>query len=281
MVRQQQLVRFGRQGFQFQHGLLDLLQQRQGPGGHGLVEQVDVLRMRGGRALPAVVVGQQGDEVSPLPPPRCQQGMGVQVQGAVVEGGRHAAAAAVALFGLAAQPFAAFDDVAPVVTAGIVDRHQDVTVAADGIQCLQRLLRQRRQAEHHHPFRQAARRWRAFAQCRDKPLVDCRPVGMAGAGQLSGQPAPQLGLPAFTFGQGGRTAVAGDVVVVVFPAGQPVGPVGLVLVVEVGQLVGQLVQAPRVGIGFDKTCQRREYRFVQPGRQLPVQAPAERSLVER
>ena len=72
MVRQRQAVRFGWQGFQFQHGLLDLLQQRQGLGGRGLVEQVDVLRMCGGRALPTVVVGQQGDEVAALPPPRCQ-----------------------------------------------------------------------------------------------------------------------------------------------------------------------------------------------------------------
>ena len=106
------------------------------------------------------------------------------------------------------------------------------------------------------------------------------------AGLLRRQPrqqrAPQARLPALVRRQRPRTAVGGaQAVLATRPVVQPVGPVDLVLVEEVGQPARQLQPAQCIALRPQETGDRREVRLVQQVGQQRHQRPGQRLLVER
>ena len=275
--------RVGGQRFQIQDGLLHLLQQAVA---FHVVEQVDAAVDRG--ELLAVAVGlvaaiQQADVIAPLLAPRRQQRMGVQVQILVARnGGRAGFAGLSPLAGL--EQFALLDDVGPVMAAGIGDHQQHLGKARQRGERLQRLLRQRRHAEHHDAPGQP--RWPCI-QCRyalDERLVHggAMAAHRRRAHVIEQQP-PQSRLPALVRRQW-RAAVAQGIVQVVapvFPLVQPVGAVDLVLVEQVGHARGQLVALLPVRVVAEKIAHGREIVVVQVLRDQPQQPPGEPCLVER
>ncbi len=231
--------------------------------------------------------------------------MAVQVQRGLVHVLRHLArwVAAVAV----AEQLPPFDDVAPVVLAGVVHEQHHLRQVGDGVQHLQRLARQRRDAEHHHPARQVLRtllRRQRLGPLQEL-LVDVGAASLRGRAvrlRLRGLPvdarrdvafqaAPQRRLPALFGRHRGSAAVGADQLVVVrLPGLQPIGPIHLVLVIQVGEALGQLVAPAGVRIGRQKSPQRGEAVGIDrllaaPQRiqvaQQAIQAPGHRRLVER
>ena len=99
---------------------------------------------------------QQADEVTSLLSPGRQQRLGVQVQRLVGDLALAARPASLAQ-PLGAQQVLVGHHVRPVVLTGVVHAHQHLHPARQGRQHLQRLLRERRDAEHNQPTRQACR----------------------------------------------------------------------------------------------------------------------------
>jgi hypothetical protein len=90
----------------------------------------------------------------------------------------------------------------------------------------------------------------------------------------------ELGLPALVGRQRHRVAAGtAQLVPVLGPVGQPIGAVDLVLVVQVGQALGQLQAALGVAI-LQEVAQRFEFFLLQQLGQQAHQAPGERILVE-
>jgi len=81
--------------------------------------------------------------------------------------------------------------------------------------------------------------------------------------------------------QGGRPAatIAQDVAAVA-PVGQPVGPVDLVLVEEVGQTLGELITPAQIAVALQEMPQGEEVGLSQQLGQQPHQAPDQRLAVE-
>jgi len=91
---------------------------------------------------------------------------------------------------------------------------------------------------------------------------------------------PQGGLPALVLSQRERfTARRAQLVAAGGPVFQPVGAVHLVLVVQVGQALGQLQAALRVAVA-QEVAQRREHVLRQQRGQQAHQTPGQRRFVE-
>ena len=264
---------------QFADGHLHLLQQ-------GLArlfaEQVDaqaVVAPFGMRVFVEFV--EHADEIAPLPAPARQQRMAVRMQ-CFQRNLRQIMAVALplALIGRA-QQVAPVDDVAPVELARIGHGQHHLRVARQRGQRLQGLVRQRRDAEQHHPARQLANGRVAGGDRGQKGVMDVGAARIALEGlDVGGHGAPQLRLPALVVLQhDGFAARRAQLVASGRPVGQPVGAVDLVLVEQVRQALGQLQAALGIAVG-EEIAQRRKHGVGQQRWQEPHQAPGQRRLVE-
>ena len=273
------------QGQQVADGGLRLLQQRLAS---AFVEQVHA------RWLEAFLCGlhvvksvQLAHEVPALAAPSGQQRVTVGVQVLHRQLGRVGAGSQRMAAARGTQQFAAVDDVGPVEAAGVGHGHQHLAVRRQGGNGLQRLVRDVGGAEQHHAARQAGETLRGsrLRQGLEKTLLQhgartALLVGLQGAQHG----APERGLPLLVgrHGAGGaRAAVLGaaQTVVALGPVLQPVAPVDLVLVQQVGQALGQL-QAPRRITCAQERGHRLEAGLRGQVRQQVHQAPGERQLVQ-
>lgn len=235
--------------------MLQLLQQRLRL---AVFEQIDLIVEGGAVAVWIVVVVKQTDKVPALFAPGGEQ----RVDAIFRQGGQMP----FAMLQLPAQQMPVLDDIRPVMAAGILYQHQDLTMAAEGRQCLQSLLRQGADTENHQPARQP-RRTLAVAQSGNEGIVN-------GAAAESGlrfvhvrqYRSPQMCLPALAF----RKVIeqrpfigTPQSILSLFPVRQPVRPVDLISVVQVGQSFRQLVAFAAVGVVGQKMTQRAEAIIVQ------------------
>ncbi len=96
------------------------------------------------------------------------------------------------------------------------------------------------------------------------------------------QCAPQLGLPAVARGQClAFTAGGVEDVLASGPVLEPVGSVYLILVVQVGQALGELIALAQVAVVGEEASQRLEMRAFDQGREQAHQTPGQRCLVEQ
>ena len=285
------------------------LQLRQHRWAGAVIEQVDA-RQVDGQAVGPAVLGlvkpiQLAHEVAALPAPGGQQRMGM----AMHRRQRHLRQIALAAQGIAwpggAQQLTAFQDVSPVVAAGVGHGQQHLGVRGQRGQRHQRLARQMGSPEQHHPPGQRRHRGLAPGQRSQKIRMhlgpDRSPLGRAQIGQ---QRPPQQRLPALIGRQ--RLGLAGGAdqrVIAPAPGSQPIGPVDLVLVQQIGQPAGQL-QAP-VGrtaghtagrlasagrsagrlasagrTATQESCHRLKARLRHPAGQAAHQAPDQRVFVQ-
>ena len=246
---------------------------------HALTDGLQAATVAGAQLIVVHLV-EQRDEIPPLPSPGRQQRLGMEVQAVLVQLLGHARLARLAV-AAAAQQILVGDDVGPVVAARIVDAHQQLAPAVQRRQHFEGLARHRRDAEHHHPPRQAHRRRVGVGGGRHEGLVHRRTPDTSGIIDVGQQRTPQGSLPAAVgrqrhFGAGGANqhVAAGG------PGGQPIGTIDLVLVEQVGQPLGELeALAPVVVVG-EKAGQRRVHRLGDQRRQHPHQAPHQPWLVE-
>ena len=211
-----------------------------------------------GRPLLLIVLGQQTDEIPPLPPPGGQQRLAMRSQ---VGQCRIDARAVGVPAAQARQPLPLRHDVAPVMAARVLHAHQHLAPASQGRQHLQRLAGHGRDPEDHHAARQPGGSF-GTGRCAgiDETLVDRGAIvpGCPGT-DISQQLPPEQRLPSRVFRQGlvglirqrrprrtrsvQRRLAAWtnpmripQPIVPVGPILQPVGPVDLILVEQVGQL---------------------------------------------
>ena len=243
-----------------------------------------------GRPLLLIVLGQQTDEIPPLPPPGGQQRLAMRSQ---VGQCRIDARAVGVPAAQARQPLPLGHDVTPVMAARVLHAHQHLAPAPQGRQHLQRLAGHGRDPEDHHAARQPGRPF-GIGRCAglDEALVDRGAIvpGRLGA-HIGQQLPPEQRLPACIFRQGLAGLIRQrpglrfhgvrclDVastepvripqpIVPVGPILQPVGPVDLILVEQVSQLGCQLMQTAQLRILFQETPQRLEDRLcLRPGHQ--------------
>ncbi len=274
--------------------VLQLLQQPAVAFAHEGLEQVDAQRVgpeQGLVLLGVVVLVEQAQVVAALLAPGGQQRLGVQVQalGSVITGVANAehvepfghAGLAPLSVALGAEQVLVFDDVGPVVLAGVVHAQHHLAAAGDGGQGFQRLLGQRGDAEHHHTPRQAGG---AFAAVKLTCGGEKAPVhhGAAGGhsvvahvlGNAVHHGPPQGRLPALGVIQRAGFAAGGDQhVLAASPGLEPVGAVHLVLVEQVGQALGELMVLAQVAVAFEEAAQRGElvtrHQFRQQAQQSP------------
>ena len=177
-----------------------------------------------------------------------------------------------------AQQIAVGYGVRPVVAAGVVHAHQHLAPAPQRGQGLQRLLRQGRQAKDDHPARQP-RGPRALPSLRrrhEAPVYLGSAAGCRCGAHIVPQRPPEPRLPGLFGGHRLHAPSAlGAGVAAVRPVGQPVGPVDLVLVQQVGQALGQLVAFAQVLVLRQKALQRGERGVLQQGGQQAHQAPGQ------
>ena len=223
---------------------------------------------------------QQAHEIAGLPPPRCQQGVGMSVHVVKPQVGQVGAAARWLAVAAGAQQFPPLDDVGPVKAAWVGHRHEHLAATGQSGQCLQRGQGKLTDAKHHHPARQRGRSGLIAQQARHHPLVQTRPNGGQGLGiEFSQQGAPQPGLPHLVGGRRMRGATRPrQLVTALRPLAQPVGPVHLVLVKQVGQSGTQLKHPQRVALtqkalhGFEPWLNNQLW-------QQPHEPPRERRFV--
>ena len=258
------------------------------------------------RALLLVVLGQQANEIPPLPPPGSQQRLTMcgQVGQCRIDARSVGVSAAKPR-----QPLPLGHDIAPVMATGVLHAHQHLTPAPQGGQHLQRLAGHGRDPEDHHAARQPGgpfgigRRAGVNEALVDRgAIVPGRPRAHIGQ-----QLPPEQRLPACVFRQGLAGLIRQrpglrfhgvrclDVastepvrvpqpIVPVGPILQPVGPVDLILVEQVSQLGCQLMQTAQLRILFQETPQRLEDRLClrpchQRGQQ-PHQSPGQQLLAK-
>ena len=257
------------------------------PGQQGVaravVEQVDARQIDGALVSLRLIEGiQLAHEITALPTPGRQQRMGVVMH----RRQRHAAqvlrtARSVPRAGRA-QQLAAFEDVGPMETAGVGDRQNNLAAARQRGQGLQRLARQVRGAQQHHAAWQGCHRGLIARQSRQKIAVHLRPErAELRRRQLCQQQTPQRGLPALVRRQRAGLATRRDQLVTPLgPGSQPVGPVDLVLVEQIGQPRRQLQTAIRTA-GLQKAGHRLKTRARRPIGQGAHQAPGQSIFLER
>lgn len=136
--------------------------------------------------------------------------------------------------------------------------------------------------KEHHAARQGAGEVIGLVQPGQHLAMQLRPQGAQGARPHRGQQrAPQQRLPGLIGRQlHGLTMAVAQHVPALRPVAQPIGPVDLVLVQQVGQTLGQLQQALGVVV-VQKAGHRRKARLQGQIRQKAHQAPGQRGLVQR
>ena len=211
-----------------------------------------------GCALLLVVLGQQANEIPTLPPPGSEQRLAMRGQMGQCRIDARSVGVSAAQ---PRQPLPLGHDIAPVMTTRVLHAHQHLTPAPQGRQHLQRLAGHGRDPEDHHAARQPGGPF-GIGRCAgiDETLVD-RGAIVPGCSRtdISQQLPPEQRLPSRIFRQGPvglirqrrprrirsvqrRLAAWTDPmripqpIVPVGPILQPVGPVDLILVEQVGQL---------------------------------------------
>ena len=180
----------------------------------------------------------------------------------------------------APQQLPSIHDVGPMKTAGIGNGQQHLAVRAQGRQNLQRRQWHAGHAEHHHAPRHRADRRHALRQSRYHPLVHTGPNAVQIRRRQGGQQGtPQHGLPRLL----GRHRLSGPSkaqqhILPLGPSIQPIGPVHLILVKQVGQAGGQLVQAVGL-IPLQETGHRLKARLMHPQGQELHQTPSQGRFV--
>ena len=252
-------------------------------GGRAVVKQVDARQCKplaGG--LGVVKRVELANEIAALLAPGTQQRVAVGVH--VVQrhlGQRHAVFQGQAV-ALGLQQLAPGQGVGPVEAAGVGHGQQHLGVGGQRRQQGQRAAGQLRHAKHHHPARHGQAAGLGLGQCRQHALVQLGAGGLPLLGRQTGQQrAPQHRLPRRARRQSQRGTVGiGQVVKAAGPRIEPVGPVHLVLVEQVGQVGGQLQQA--VGPGLAQVVGHGgQGGLVQHGGQVLHQPPGEGQFVQR
>ena len=274
---------------QFADVVLDLAQQGQFGSlcGRGGKMQVDARDVR--------LLVEHGDVVAPLPTPRHQQRVAVEVQQLV--GQRRASVARDKFAPLAAQQLAPVDHVAPVVAARVMHTDQHLAPAREHVEHLDGLARQGRHAEHQHARRQAGRRCGIVATRGGSGEEGGMHFGAAtvqairrrwrGDDDIGAEALPQRRLPEpVGVERLARAARVDQHRFAACPGVEPIGAIDLILVVEIGQFAGELPQAARrVALAAlarrQKTRQRCKARIAAHLRQHAQQAPDQPLLVER
>ena len=178
------------------------------------------------------------------------------------------------------QQLTAVHDVRPVKATWIGDRHQHLAVFTQCGQQLQRGQWHAGHAEHHHTPRHRPGQRRPILQRMQDPLVYPR----ADAPQLDGPQAAQQGTPQhrlptlFRRNQLRWTPRAGQLITPLRPSFQPVSPVHLILIEQVRQAAGQLVQSVGL-IPLQETSHRLETWLIHPLGQELHQTPSQWRLV--
>ena len=236
----------------------------------------------GGGAAGGVEGIQLAHIVPALPGPRGQQRMGMGVHGFQRDLRQIAPVLVRMAAAFLAQQLAPVDGIGPVKAAGIGHRNQHLAVLRNPAQELHQRQRHLAHAKHHHAARQWAHRRLTGLQCAQHPRQQRR----AGGGtfmriELSQHRTPQRRLPLLRGGHGHiRTAGVAQHILPGRPGFQPVGTVDLVLVVQVGQALGELQQALGFA-GAQKVGNGGEFRQRQALRQQAHQPPDHRRLVQR
>ena len=179
------------------------------------------------------------------------------------------------------QQLAPSDRVGPVVATRIGDRQQDLAMGRQRGQRLQRLHRHLGHAEQHHPPGKRRDRRSPCPQRRHEATVQLRPNACALAlVQWRQQFAPQHGLPTLVAWQSAGSAWrrTWQAVVADGPGGEPVVAVDLVLVVEIGQALGELKATVHLTLA-QEARQGFETRSLRQLGQVPHQAPGQWQLV--
>ncbi|KFB74411.1 MAG: hypothetical protein AW09_000285 [Candidatus Accumulibacter phosphatis] len=215
----------------------------------------------------------------------------------VVDEFRHALPPRLARTPAAAQQVAVGDDVGPVVLTRVVHADQHLRPAPQHREHFQRLLRQARNTEHHHPARQVGgtfilRPVRGATQegcvhaC--PPGIRCRRVRTRAAGpagpclHVGQQGAPERCLPAMSVRQWLFASAGVDQDILArLPGCQPVGAIHLILIEEVGEALGKLEALAPIAVPVEETEQRRVLRIVHHFRQQAHQTPEQPRFVER
>ena len=248
-----------RQGFQIENVLLQLLQQ-------GLrfvvFKQIDLILEGAAITVRVVVVVEQADKVPALFAPGGQQ----RIDAIFRQGGQ----VAFAVVQLAAQQLFVFDNIRPVMLAGVLYQHQDLAVLTQRRQRFQGLLRQGADAEDDQAAGQA-RRWRALllllSECRDKiPMDSTAAKPLFAVIHVRQQGAPQMRLPQLAAGKLIKSvAILGlaQTVVAVFPVRQPVRPIDLIGIEQIRQPLGQLMAFATVHIVGEKMPQWAEMVVIE------------------
>ena len=169
-----------------------------------------------------------------------------------------------------------------MILAGIEHAEQNLGVAPDHRQRLQRLRRERRNAEYDDSAWQGRRSPISIQQMLDKAGVDAGTAVTQALDTYVGQHGtPERRLPQLLFG---KRAIAftrqTNAILTGGPVIEPIGTVDLVLVKQVSQTLGQLVAFAAVAVIGEKALQRRECRLRQQLRQQPHQSPEQGLLVQ-
>ncbi len=220
----------------------------------GLVEHIRARQIEGARPARirhGLVAVQLAHEVAALAAPGREQRVRVRVHGLQGDGAQLAPLAQRQKPARRAQQLAPLDDVGPVEATGIGHGDQHLRVTRQRHQQIQHGRRQRGRAEQAHPRRQAQAARRRRAQAIEHPVLHLGAHQQARLGsQALQQLAPQQGLPALALRQDLAPPPRVDQqLVAARPGLEPVGPVDLVLIVEIGQALRQLQQAQGLAIG--------------------------------
>ena len=253
-----------------------------------VVEEVDAGEREARARLLGVVEGVElAHEVARLAAPGGEQGVGVEVHRVQPDVLQLAPLAQRMAAARDAQPLAPVQDVGPVEAAGVGDGKQHLGVARQRGEQLQRGQRHVGHAEEHDAARQGGGRARGGVlghrlQRGEHAVVQLRPGECALLRlEFVEHALPQPRLPALILGQrGGGVAGVEQDLAPLAPGVEPVGPVHLVLVVEVGDAQRELEAA--AGVVLRQIAgDRREARLGEHLGQQPHQPPGERGLVQR
>ena len=178
----------GRQGFQIENVLLQVLQQCFR---FAVFKQIDLVLEGAAITVRVVVIVKQADKVPALFAPGGQQ----RVDPVFRQGGQ----VAFAVVQLATEQLFVFDNIGPVMLAGVLYQHQDLAMLAECGQGFQGLLGQGADAEDDQPTWQA-RRWRALflvlSQCgHEIPVDGTAAEPLLAVVHVRQQGAPQMRLP--------------------------------------------------------------------------------------
>ncbi|CVE00861.1 Uncharacterised protein [Serratia marcescens] len=261
--------------FQLQHVALNGVQ-------HGIGRDID----KGVNLLRPFHLRQQIEVIAPQLAPRGQQrvaelllAFGVKQARRVIRLAEQPVLACLmvvtALAALQAGQESVILNIAPIVATGVGEHQVDIYMPPQRLQRLQIDRRQRRDTADKHPRRQTGRAGFCLLQRVDKSAVQIGavPFRLPQLARVLHQPRPERRLPLLSLRQAVDALTA-------LPALQPLRAINQILVEQVGDPAGQLVNLALVTVIGQIVLQWRKRRLSQHLRQQPHQLPGHGVLAE-